>query len=255
MTVLAEQSARQNSAYRSGCLQDKTNPYFKTSAAKPRAISQSPQRFSVVLSAGRGSSVSDPPGPGSVRIAGTVDLNSLQGFRDPVKILRGEFDICSSEVGNPVTFMYTVPYTVYPMDEAGTKEQNYCSPARNPAHVKSILIVDDNPLVRAKLRLCLERQSDWRVCGEAVDGRDAIEQALILFPDLIVLDLAMPCMNGFEVATRLRKLMPSVRLALWTAYDLGLVEKEARACGFDIVGCKSTELARFVGDIETLFAA
>lgn len=120
--------------------------------------------------------------------------------------------------------------------------------------MKTILIVDDNALVRATLRCHLERQPNWRVCGEADTGTDAIEKAALLLPDLIVLDLSMPGMNGLEAATRLRKLMPSVRLAMWTAYEIESVEKEARVCGFDLVRCKSDSLAGFVGELEKLLA-
>jgi CheY-like chemotaxis protein len=63
---------------------------------------------------------------------------------------------------------------------------------------KSILIVDDNQAVRTITRQFLECQTDVGVCVEAVDGADAVEKARSLSPDLIILDLAMPRMNGFE---------------------------------------------------------
>jgi chemotaxis response regulator CheB len=66
--------------------------------------------------------------------------------------------------------------------------------------VKSILIVDDNPSVRHFLRSYLESQPGFQVCGEAVDGMDAIEKSRDLHPDLIVLDFAMPRMNGLDAA-------------------------------------------------------
>lgn len=62
--------------------------------------------------------------------------------------------------------------------------------------MKRILIVDDSPLIRRTLRTLLEQQTDWAVCGEAEDGRDGIEKAQRLHPDLIVIDLVMPVMNG-----------------------------------------------------------
>jgi CheY-like chemotaxis protein len=70
---------------------------------------------------------------------------------------------------------------------------------------KSILVVDDSDTVRKLTRLFLESQIELEVCGEAVDGVDAIEKAKELKPDLIVLDLAMPRMNGVEAASALKR--------------------------------------------------
>jgi DNA-binding NarL/FixJ family response regulator len=58
--------------------------------------------------------------------------------------------------------------------------------------VKSILIVDDNPVMRGTLRTLLQAQAEWVICGEAENGCDGIEKAAKLRPDLIVIDLAMP---------------------------------------------------------------
>ncbi len=71
--------------------------------------------------------------------------------------------------------------------------------------VKSVLIVDDNPIVRNALCELLAREEDFDVCGEAENGREAIEKAQQLCPDLIVTDLSMPVMNGLE-ETRLSHL-------------------------------------------------
>ncbi|HEV2698717.1 MAG TPA: response regulator, partial [Terriglobales bacterium] len=60
----------------------------------------------------------------------------------------------------------------------------------------TILIVDDSTLIRRALRSCLEEGHQWTVCGEAADGRAALDMAKELQPDLIVLDLSMPDMNG-----------------------------------------------------------
>lgn len=68
----------------------------------------------------------------------------------------------------------------------------------------SILIVDNSSFVRRSLRTCLEQNPDWKVCGEEADGTDAIEMSQQLRPDLILLDLSMPGMNGFEVACELK---------------------------------------------------
>jgi DNA-binding NarL/FixJ family response regulator len=66
--------------------------------------------------------------------------------------------------------------------------------------LKSILIVDNSPAIRRSLRALLEQPSDCEVCSEAENGRDGVDQALRLNPDLIILDLSMPVMNGFQAA-------------------------------------------------------
>ena len=87
---------------------------------------------------------------------------------------------------------------------------------------KHILLVDDSDTCRRVTRLFLESQLDLEVCGEAVDGVDAIEKAKDLTPDLILLDLAMPRMNGVEAAPALKGLMPWVPIVMFTLYkELG----------------------------------
>ena len=69
---------------------------------------------------------------------------------------------------------------------------------------KAVLIADDNDSVRRALCEAFARDSDFEVCAEAHDGGDAIEKALRLRPDLIVLDLSMPVMNGLDAARELK---------------------------------------------------
>jgi YesN/AraC family two-component response regulator len=76
----------------------------------------------------------------------------------------------------------------------------------------SILIVDDNPFIRYQLRKILEAQPDFDVCGEAENGRDAIEIAENIRPDLIILDLTMPVMNGLDAAHALKNSLPETKL-------------------------------------------
>ena len=74
----------------------------------------------------------------------------------------------------------------------------------------SILIVDDNPVIRRTLRSCFLQSVDWQVCGEAANGRDAVEKAQHLKPDLIILDLSMPVMNGLQAARELKRMGATV---------------------------------------------
>src|SRR5213079_3488901 len=87
------------------------------------------------------------------------------------------------------------------------------------AMVKSVLIADDNALVRQGLCELFSREADFEVCGEAENGREAIEEAQELRPDLIVMDLSMPVMNGIDAARVLKGMMPTVPLIIFSEYS------------------------------------
>jgi DNA-binding NarL/FixJ family response regulator len=83
---------------------------------------------------------------------------------------------------------------------------------------KRILIADDSDVVRRAIHSCLTR-GEFEVCGEAVDGEDAIEKARTLNPDLVLLDVAMPRTNGIIAASVLKDMMPNVLIVLFTMYS------------------------------------
>src|ERR1700730_13238617 len=91
-------------------------------------------------------------------------------------------------------------------------------PARQDDHVRSILLVDDSDFERFTIRAAVEGLTDFRVCGEAANGVEAIKKATELKPDLVVMDLAMPLMNGLEAANILKSSMPEVPIVLLTLY-------------------------------------
>jgi DNA-binding NarL/FixJ family response regulator len=99
----------------------------------------------------------------------------------------------------------------------------------------SVLIVDDYPAVRSAIRVGLERYSGFFVCGEAVDGVDAIEKATRLKPDFILLDLSMPRMNGMEAASTLKRLMPNVLIVAFSMYAELLGRSLPSTVGIDAV--------------------
>ncbi|GAC1660756.1 MAG: hypothetical protein PVS2B2_13250 [Candidatus Acidiferrum sp.] len=103
---------------------------------------------------------------------------------------------------------------------------------------KSILVVDDNEIVRKIARLFLETQTDFEICGEAGDGVEAIEKAKQLKPDLILLDVAMPRMNGIEAASIIKRFMPKVPILLFTLYKENLGGALVSHLGIDAVFSK-----------------
>lgn len=94
-----------------------------------------------------------------------------------------------------------------------------------------ILIADDNPHVRHALRNLIEQDPEWRVCGEAVDGKDAVHKARQLTPDLIVLDFLMPGMNGLEAAREISKAVPDVPILMCTMYVSRQLTEVAKRSG------------------------
>ena len=116
-----------------------------------------------------------------------------------------------------------------------------------------ILIADDKLHFRRGLRRLIEQHDDWDVCAEAEDGVQAVSQAKQFKPDLIVLDLAMPELNGFEAAAQISKALPSVPILMLTLYASPLVEKKAETVGVQRVISKSTGYM-LVPAIEEAFA-
>lgn len=81
-----------------------------------------------------------------------------------------------------------------------------------------ILVADDSDVMRHGMRLLLRQHEGWEVCGEAVDGQEAVVKAHQLAPDVVVLDFAMPVMNGIEAARQIRKERPNTAIVLCSMY-------------------------------------
>jgi DNA-binding NarL/FixJ family response regulator len=86
-------------------------------------------------------------------------------------------------------------------------------------HPLRILIADDHSVVRAGLRALLESRHDWEVVAEASDGREAVDKATKLKPDVAVLDIGMPLLNGVETTRRIRAASPSTEILILTMHE------------------------------------
>ncbi len=117
---------------------------------------------------------------------------------------------------------------------------------------KSVLLVDDNPMIRKMVYQLFIAESDFEVCGEAENGREAIEKAKQLNPDLIIMDLSMPVMNGIDAARALNQLMPTVPLIIFSEYSDVFSDKEARSAGVSALVSKSEHISALVSKARAL---
>ena len=111
---------------------------------------------------------------------------------------------------------------------------------------KAILIADDNAFVRTALYEFFQREPDFTVCGLAENGIEAVEEAVRLHPDVIVLDVAMPVMNGVEAARLLREEMPGVPIIIYSAAADEATRRAARLAGVAEVISKSDRVSALI---------
>ena len=108
--------------------------------------------------------------------------------------------------------------------------------------MRRILIADDSSLVRSSLRSWFEKSSEWQVCGEAENGLVAVEKVEELHPDVVILDLQMPVMNGLEAARQISDRAPKTAMLMFTMHTSDELLRAARAVGVKAVVSKSDEL-------------
>lgn len=115
-----------------------------------------------------------------------------------------------------------------------------------------ILIADDHELVRKGLRTVLENQPGWKVCGEAINGRQAVELAKQLGPDVIVLDVTMPELNGLEATRQILKAIPKTEVLILTMHESEKLVSEVLAAGAHGYILKADTSRLLVSAIELL---
>jgi DNA-binding NarL/FixJ family response regulator len=105
-----------------------------------------------------------------------------------------------------------------------------------------ILIVDDNANMRRLLRSFVETNTGFEICGEAENGAEGIEKAKALQPDLILLDLTLPGMSGTEAAVTVKRLLPHVKIILFTMHAEGVNQTLASTFNIDVAMAKSDSI-------------
>jgi CheY-like chemotaxis protein len=119
---------------------------------------------------------------------------------------------------------------------------------------KIAMVVDDNAAIRKKLAAAF-LSNGFKTCAEAENGKEAIQLASQITPDIIVLDLSMPVMNGLEAAPKLRKIFPDKPIILFTLYGDSLSKTEASKAGVTLVLSKTVPLATLVDKAHELMGS
>ena len=118
-----------------------------------------------------------------------------------------------------------------------------------------ILIADDHSAVRSVLRALIESHSDWQVCGEAVNGFEAVAKTEELKPDLLVLDMAMPIMDGIRAAREISKSSATIPILMHTMHSSPTLDLEAQKAGVTRVVNKCDSGGKLIIAIENLLNA
>jgi DNA-binding NarL/FixJ family response regulator len=119
---------------------------------------------------------------------------------------------------------------------------------------KRVLIADDDIKVREAMKAFLTTGTDVVVCGEAVNGLEAVVKARTLEPDLVLLDLAMPEMNGAEAASVLKKRMPELPIILFTMFSENIGRYLTSAVGVDMVLSKPDGIAMLAESVNAVLS-
>jgi DNA-binding NarL/FixJ family response regulator len=115
-----------------------------------------------------------------------------------------------------------------------------------------ILIADDQPYMRRAVKALLESQNGWVVCGEAADGLEAIKKVEELQPDVIVMDMIMPNLNGLEATRRIHREFPGSHVLILTLHDVPELIKLVRTAGAQGLVLKSDSNRFLISAVEHL---
>jgi PAS domain S-box-containing protein len=115
-----------------------------------------------------------------------------------------------------------------------------------------ILIADDHEFVRQGVRTLLQSRPGWTICGEAVDGRDAIEKARQLRPDVVVMDISMPNLNGLEATREVRRILPKTGVLVLSQHNSPRMMKEALDAGAQGYVVKSSASENLMAALEKI---
>jgi PAS domain S-box-containing protein len=184
----------------------------------------------------------------------------IQGMRERLRQLSGRLEIFSPLSGGTCV-RAMLPVSALRQDPA--EETNGLKGAQTAKssshHAKEtngrkhrILIADDHEVLRRGVRTMLEAESNLEVCGEAMNGQEVVEKSLQLLPDLLILDINMPLMNGLAAMRRVLKNLPQMKVLIFSVHDSEQTIRESRAAGargYVSKGRASQDLLRAVDEV------
>ena len=183
----------------------------------------------------------------------------IQGMTERMRQLGGKLEITSSpnkgtlvSATIPLSSLAAMPaqpatVLVSPLNPAS----DLAGPTANTLR-KRILVADDHEMLRRGVRNTLQSELDLEICGEAVDGQDAVEKVKALQPDLVILDINMPGLNGLVALRQILRLRPQTKVLVFSVHDSDQTVKEVHAAGahgFVSKGKDSQDLLRVVREI------
>jgi CheY-like chemotaxis protein len=167
-------------------------------------------------------------GTARAKLEGTAPLGvGIPGMRERLHQLGGGLSIDFATNGTRV--LATLPIKKAAESESeGDESSTLLSFAIRSAEDarRRILIADDHELMRRGLRGLLESHDEWAVCGEAIEGNEAVRKSAELKPDLVIMDVNLPGLSGIEAAVQIRQALEAVRILFFTVHDSDEVIRE-----------------------------
>jgi PAS domain S-box-containing protein len=180
----------------------------------------------------------------------------IQGMKERVRQLSGTLEITSGpNKGTLVTAILPIGNRREASDaDAAIVETGMPTvlPKESDGWKKRILIADDHDVLRRGIRTMIECEPGLEVCGEAVDGKDAIEKILAHTPDLVILDINMPVLNGLEVVRQIVRHRPQTKILAFSVHDSKQIVEEIMAAGAHGYLSKATAGQNLVHEVNQL---
>jgi PAS domain S-box-containing protein len=163
----------------------------------------------------------------------------IQGMKERMRQLSGRLEVTSSpNKGTVVTAVLPIreqrTETVPAPDHPGIDESSNSSGETQEAAEgvrRRILIADDHEVLRRGIRTMIESEKDWEVCGEAIDGKEVVDKATALNPDLIILDINMPVLNGVAAVRQILRNRPQTKILVFSVHDSEQTVRETLSAG------------------------
>ena len=184
----------------------------------------------------------------------------IQGMKERMRQLAGKLEITSRVNGGTVV---TATLPIPSVEISGTIESapaparltdSFAAHQKNSSR-KQILIADDHEMLRRGIRAMLETESEWEICGEAVNGQEAVEKASGLRPDLLILDINMPILNGLAAVRQILRNSPETKILVFTVHDSDQTAKEIRGAGAHAYVSKSNASADLLRVVKELLGS